>query len=79
MKPFCCGLPGAMQCQPTPASPLAHVEGRGKMRHGFRSGGGRHHFFPKRSFSAALSSMASASIRFSRPFSSSSPFSRRGS
>ena len=34
-------------------------------------GRGRHHFFPKRSFSAALSSMASARSRFSRVFSSS--------
>ena len=33
---------------------------------------GRHHFFPRRSFSAALSSMVSARSLFSRPFSSSS-------
>lgn len=36
---------------------------------------GRHHFFPKRSFKAALSSMASARSRFSFVFSSSSVFS----
>ena len=41
--------------------------------------GGRCHFFPRRSFSAALSSMASASIRFSRLFSSPSAFRRRAS
>ena len=40
---------------------------------------GRHHFFPKRSFSAALSSMESASSRFNRVFSSSSALSRLAS
>ena len=40
---------------------------------------GRHQFFPAISFSAALSSMASASNRFRRAFSSSSAFSRRAS
>src|SRR6202042_3538783 len=41
--------------------------------------GGRHHFFPRRSFSATLSSIASASIRLSLAFSSSSAFNRRAS
>jgi hypothetical protein len=36
----------------------------------FPLGGARHPFFPKRSFSAALSSMASASKRLSHVFSS---------
>src|SRR5215472_10395985 len=40
---------------------------------------GRHHFFPRRSFNAALSSMASARSRFSRVFSSSSVLSRLAS
>jgi hypothetical protein len=39
-----------------------------EMRDGFPLGGGRHHFFPSRSFSATLSSIASASIRFSFAF-----------
>src|SRR6185437_2546822 len=63
-----------------PAGPtLAHLEGLTQIRRRLPSRGGRHHFFPKRSFSAALSSMASASIRFSRPFSSSSDRSRLAS
>src|SRR5207302_9239424 len=41
--------------------------------------GGRHHFFDKRSFSAALSSMASARSFFSLPFSSWRTFSRLAS
>jgi hypothetical protein len=45
------------------------------MRDSFPLGRGRHHFFPNRSFSVALSSMASASSRFSRVFSSSNVFS----
>src|SRR5262249_47823442 len=56
--------------------PLAHLEDLAQIRHGLPSRGGPHHFFPSRSFSAALSSMASASIRFKRPFSSSSARSR---
>lgn len=36
----------------------------------------RHHFFPSRSFNATLSSIVSASSRFSLAFSSSSAFSR---
>src|SRR6202035_1917902 len=59
--------------------PLAHLEGLTQIRRRLPSRGGRHHFFPRRSFSAALSSMASASIRFSRPFSSSSARSRLAS
>ncbi len=58
------------------------------MSDGFPLGDGRHHFFESRSFSAlaivlgpmadkgSLSSMASASRRFSLAFSSSSTFSR---
>jgi hypothetical protein len=49
------------------------------MRDSFPLPRGRHHFFPKTSFNAALSSMASASNRFSRVFSSSSVFSRLAS
>ena len=41
--------------------------------------GADHTFFPKRFFKAALSSMASASSRFSRVFSSSSVYSRLAS
>src|SRR3954464_2377805 len=63
-----------------PASPpLAHLKGLTQLHRCLSSCGGRHHFFPRRSFSAALSSTASASIRFSRPFSSSSAFSRLAS
>ena len=40
---------------------------------------GRHHLFPRRSFSATLSSMVSANSRFSRVFSSSSALSRLAS
>jgi uncharacterized protein len=40
---------------------------------------GRRQLFPRRSFSTVLSSIASASIRFSRPFSISSIFSSRAS
>ena len=47
------------------------------MRRGPPTRGGRHHFFPSRSFSATLSSMASASIRFSFVFSPLSAFSFR--
>ena len=43
-----------------------------RVRDDFPPGCGRHHFFPSRSFSAALSSIASASSRFSRVFSCSS-------
>jgi len=50
--------------------PLAHLPGRLQIRRSLPMRGGRHHFFPSRSFSAALSSIASASIRFSRPLSS---------
>src|ERR1700759_3618111 len=59
--------------------PFAHPVGIHEMRDSFPLGRGRHHFFPKRSFNAALSSMASASNRFSRVFSSSSVFSRLAS
>ena len=56
--------------------PFAHPVGIYELRDRFPLGRGRHHFFPNRSFSAALSSMASTSSRFSRVFSSSSVFSR---
>jgi hypothetical protein len=45
----------------------------------FRPAGGRHHFFPSRPFRATLSSIASASNRFSRVFWSSNAFSRLAS
>ena len=45
--------------------PLAHLERRTQVSDGLSLGGGRHHFFARRSFSAALSSMASASSFFS--------------
>lgn len=51
--------------------PFAHPEGVSEMGDSFPLGRGRLHFF-KRSFKAALSSIASASGRFSRVFSSSS-------
>src|SRR3979490_1748240 len=56
--------------------PLSLLEGLTHTRRRLPSRRGRHPFFPSRSFSAALSSMVSASIRFSRPFSSSSARSR---
>src|SRR6202011_4568039 len=59
--------------------PFAHPECSSQMGDSFPLGRGRHHFFPKRSFNAALSSMASASNRFSRVFSSASVFSRLAS
>jgi hypothetical protein len=59
--------------------PFAHPECVSQMDDSFPLRRGRHHFFPKRSFKAALSSMASASNRFSRVFSSSSVFSRLAS
>ena len=40
--------------------PFAHPEGASEMGDSFPLGRGRHHFFPTRSFKAALSSMASA-------------------
>src|SRR5262245_4414225 len=59
--------------------PFTHPEGILQASDSFPLGRGRHHFFPTRSFSAALSSMASASSRFSRVFSSSNVFRRRAS
>jgi hypothetical protein len=50
-----------------------------EMRDSVPLGCERHHLFPKSSLSAALSSRASASNRFSRLFSSSSVFSRLAS
>jgi hypothetical protein len=47
------------------------------MRDSFPLGSGRHHFFPSKSFRATLSSIASASMRLSFAFSSSSAFSCR--
>ena len=52
--------------------PLAHLEQRPKMSDGLALGGGPYHFFPSSSFSAAASSIASASSRLSLAFSSSS-------
>ena len=59
--------------------PFAHPVGTHEMCNSFPLGRGRHHFFPNRSFSAALSSIASAKRRFSRVFSSSSVLSRLAS
>src|ERR1700709_764661 len=52
--------------------PFAHPVGIHQMSDSFPLPRGRHHFFPRRSFSATLSSMASASRRFSFAFSPSS-------
>jgi hypothetical protein len=59
--------------------PFAHPVVGYEMRDSFPRGGGRHHFFPKRSFKATLSSIASASSRFNRAFSSSRVFRRLAS
>src|SRR5438045_4187897 len=59
--------------------PLAHLKGLTQIRRCLPSCGVLHHFFPSRSFNAALSNMASASIHFSRLFSFSSAFSRLAS
>jgi hypothetical protein len=56
--------------------PFAHPVEAHQMGDSFPLGSGRHHFFPKRSFNATLSSIASASIRFSLPLSSSSALRR---
>jgi hypothetical protein len=54
--------------------PFAHPEGLLQMSDSSPHSSGHHHFFPNKSLSATLSSMASASSRFSRVFSSSSVF-----
>src|SRR6185437_433849 len=59
--------------------PLAHAVDRVEMLASLPADGGPYHFFDSRSFSATLSSMASASSFFSLPFSSSSALSRRAS
>ena len=59
--------------------PFAHPECLSQMNDSFPLPRGRHHFFPKRSFSAALSSMASARSRFSFVFSSSTVLNRLAS
>src|SRR4051812_48900951 len=59
--------------------PFAHPMGAHEVGDSSPLGSGRHHFFPKRSFSATLSSIASANMRFSLAFSSSSAFSRLAS
>ncbi len=53
--------------------PLAHLMVVSEKCDSFPLRGGRHHFFPSKSFSATLSNMASASNRFSLAFSSSRP------
>jgi hypothetical protein len=58
---------------------LAHLVGSRETSDSFALGGGRHHFFDSRSFSAAASSIASAISRFSFAFSSSNCFSRLAS
>ena len=50
--------------------PLAHPQAVPEMRDRLAPGGRRYHFFASRSFSPALSSIASASSRFSNRFSS---------
>ncbi len=55
--------------------PLTHLISLLKISDGLSPGGGRHHFFDRRSLSAVLSSMASASRRLSVPFSASRAFS----
>src|SRR5919107_2130984 len=59
--------------------PLAQLVASAQMSDGLSPGGGRHHFLASRSFSATLSSMASARSFLSLVFSSSSAFSRRAS
>ena len=56
---------------------LADAEQLPSMLDSLPLSGGLHQFFPATSFSTALLSMASASSRLSRPFSSSSTFSLR--
>src|SRR5690606_29817131 len=56
--------------------PLAHPIDTLEMGDSIPLGSGRYHFFPRRSFNAELSSIASARSFFSRAFSSSSAFSR---
>jgi len=68
-----------IDAQNTARPPFAHLVGGLQMASRLAIAGGRHHFFPSRSFRATLSSIASASIRFSRAFSSSSALSRRAS
>src|SRR5215813_4217315 len=53
--------------------PLAQLERRTYMSDSLSLGSGRHHFFASRSFSAALSSIASANSFFSLAASLSSP------
>src|SRR5262249_56041510 len=55
----------------TARPPLAHREPASQMSHRLAASSGRHHFFPSRSFNAALSSIASANSRFSLAFSAS--------
>src|SRR5215469_5396196 len=60
----------------TARRPLAHREPASQMSHRLAASSGRHHFFPSRSFNAALSSIASANSRFSLAFSTSKARSR---
>src|SRR5579864_702921 len=59
--------------------PLAHLVIALQMRDSFPLHGGRYHFFVRRSFNAALSSIASARSFFSLPFSVSNSRRRRAS
>lgn len=59
--------------------PFAHRVMPHEMADSFSLGSGRYHFFPSRYFCATLSSIASASMRFSLAFSSSSARSRLAS
>src|SRR5262249_60764930 len=62
-----------------PRPPLAQLERRTYMSDSLSLGSGRHHFFASRSFSAALSSIASANSFFSLAASLSSPLRRLAS
>lgn len=63
---------GAVYPKDAAGLPLTHPEHRLQMQYGHPTGSGPRHFFASRSFSAALSSMASASSRLSFAFSPSS-------
>src|SRR5262245_49875123 len=76
MQPPIAEVPSLMGKSP---QPLAQLERRTYMSDSLSLGSGRLHFFASRSFSAALSSMASANSFFSLAFSLSSPLRRLAS
>lgn len=59
----------AIGAQNFAGAPLTYLMRRLQMRRCLTARRRRHHFFPSRSFSTALSSIASANIRLSLPFS----------